>query len=64
MVKNTIYNLLLQIVEEHKALWRIKDEYMKDAKQTPDVKKMWLKIAKEKETHVNELLKLLKKHLK
>lgn len=64
MVKNTVYNLLLQIVEEHKALWRIKDEYMKDAKQTPDVKKMWLKIAKEKETHVNELLKLLKKHLK
>lgn len=55
---------MLQVVEEHKALWRIKDEYLKDAKQTPDVKKMWLKIAKEKEAHVKELLGLLKKHLK
>jgi len=31
MLDNHIYNLLLQATEEHKSLWRIKNEYKKDA---------------------------------
>lgn len=55
---------MLQMVEEHKSLWRIKDEYLKDAKTSADIKKFWQKIAKEKEIHIKELGSLIKKYMK
>ena len=63
MFNNNIYNLLMQITEEHKSLWRIKNEYMKDASKASDCKAFWAKLAKDKETHIKELEKLIRKHM-
>ncbi|MEK7642865.1 MAG: hypothetical protein AAB372_00205 [Patescibacteria group bacterium] len=53
----------MQITEEHKSLWRIKNEYMKDASKASDCKVFWVKLAKDKETHIKELEKLIRKHM-
>jgi len=63
MLNNHVYNLLLQMTEEHKSLWRIKKEYLKDARACKTCLVFWKKIAKEKEKHIVELHKLIKKHL-
>ena len=64
MLDNHVYNLMTQIVQEHKSLWRIKRNYRKDAKNCKDCKKFWAKALKDKEKNINEMLKLLKKALK
>ena len=64
MHNNNVYNLMMQLTEEHKSLWRIKKEYLKDAKNNPKVKAYWTKNAKEKEAHIKELTVLLKGELK
>lgn len=61
---NNTYNLVLQLAQEQKSLWRIKKEYIKDASKSADVKKFWTMLAKDKENHVKELKELIKKHLK
>ncbi len=63
MLNNNIYNLMMQLTEEHKSLWRIKKDYMKDASKTKDVKDFWTKVSKEKENHIKELSILIKKHM-
>ncbi len=51
------------MTEEHKSLWRIKKEYLKDARGCKVCVPFWKKMAAEKEKHVAELKKLIKKHL-
>ncbi|MEK7608518.1 MAG: hypothetical protein AAB495_02980 [Patescibacteria group bacterium] len=63
MLENHLYNLLLQLSEEHKSLWRIKDEYLKDAGDCADCQAIWKKLKADKEAHVVELTALVKKHL-
>jgi len=63
MLNNHVYNLLLQMTEEHKSLWRIKKEYLKDAGKCKECLAFLKKIAAEKEKHIAELHKLIKKHL-
>ncbi len=55
---------MMQLTEEHKSLWRIKKEYLKDAAKNPKVKAYWTKNAKEKEAQIKELTVLLKGELK
>lgn len=64
MHNNNVYNLMMQLTEEHKSLWRIKKEYLKDAAKNPKVKAYWTKNAKEKEAQIKELTVLLKGELK
>jgi hypothetical protein len=64
MLSNHIYNLMLQLVEEHKALWRIKKMYKKDAGRCPKCRAFWSKLEKDKESHIKELQTLIKSHLK
>lgn len=64
MWANHLYNLVNQITQEHKSLWRIKDEYKKDAGDCLECKNFWDKMEKDKEDHVKELESLIKKHLK
>lgn len=47
---------MLQMVEEHKALWRIEDEYIKDAKSSPETKKLWQKLQKKRNYRFKNLL--------
>lgn len=63
MFDNNLYNLMLQAVEEHKSLWRIKDDYMKDAASSAEAKAYWEKMISEKENHIKELTALIKKEL-
>ena len=63
MLNNNLYNLMMQMTVEHKSLWRIKDDYLKDAKKSPATKKFWQKMVKEKEKHIQELKNLIKKEI-
>lgn len=64
MFDNHLYNLMLQIVEEHKALWRIRRLYKKDAKNCKKCKAFWSMIEKDKQAHIKDLERLIKSHLK
>lgn len=51
------------MTQESKSLWRIKKEYVKEAK-SKELKAFWAKLAKEKEVHLKEMKALLKAGLK
>ena len=51
------------MTQESKSLWRIKKQYVKEAK-SKELKAFWTKLAKEKETHLKEMKSLLKAELK
>lgn len=63
MFDNHIYNLMKQMVQEHKSLWRIKNHYNDDAGDCADCKAFWKKMEKDKEEHIEEISGLLKKHM-
>ena len=63
MFDNHTYNLMNQLVVEHKSLWRIKNMYKNDAGDCADCKTFWEKMEKDKEDHIQELTGLIKKHL-
>lgn len=63
MLDNHLYNLLMQMTEEHKSLWRVRNEYAADAGMCPDCRDFWKNLEKDKEGHVEQLQRLLKKHL-
>ena len=63
MLSNHIYNLMKQMVQEHKSLWRIKNHYLKDSEGCEECQNFWNKLAEDKEKHIQELEELIKKHL-
>ena len=63
MLENHLYNLMLQMTEEHKSLWRIKKHYKEDAQGCEECLVFWNKLEKDKEEHIKELTELIKKHL-
>ena len=63
MMNNNLYNLMMQLTIEHKSLWRIKGDYMRDAETSSDAKAYWEKMIGEKEGHIAELTALIKKEL-
>jgi hypothetical protein len=63
MLNNHTYNLLLQLTQENKSLWRIKNEYQKDAEDCEECRKFWQKLEADKEEHVKKLTDLAKSHL-
>lgn len=63
MFDNHLYNLVTQLAQEHKSLWRIKNMYKNDAVNCDECKAFWEKMEKEKEVHVEELKKMLKSHI-
>jgi hypothetical protein len=60
MKNNNLYNLMTQLVQEQKSLWRIKDEYSKDAGKNKELKAFWAEIAAEKELLIEDLLAVIK----
>lgn len=46
---------MTQLVQEQKSLWRIKDDYMKDAGKDKELKSFWAEIATEKELLIEDL---------
>jgi len=63
ILENHLYNLLMQLVEEHKSLWRIKNMYKKDAENCEKCLKLFEKLERDKEEHIKELLELIKSHM-
>lgn len=63
MLDNHLYNLMLQLTQENKALWRIQNHYTKDASNCMSCQKFWKKMKIDKEEHIKDLTQLLKDHL-
>jgi len=63
MLDNHIYNLMEQIVDESKSLWRISERYKQDAGDCAKCQAFWDKLEKDKEDHIKELRGLIKTHL-
>ncbi len=62
MYNDHIYDLLSQLTQEHRSLWRIKKYYLKDSRNCKKCRDFWQKLAKEKEAHIKEIVELLKQH--
>jgi hypothetical protein len=60
MMNNNQYNLMTQMVQEHKSLWRIKNNYVKDAADSVESQNFWQKMITDKENHIKELETLIK----
>ncbi len=63
MTENHLYNLMKQLVQENKSLWRIKKHYVEDAEGCEDCRAFWKKMEEDKETRVKELEELIKGHM-
>ena len=63
MYDNHTYNLLEQLSEELKSLWRIKKNYPEDAGSCEHCKTIWKDLEGQKENNVEKLTELLKSHL-
>jgi hypothetical protein len=63
MHDNHTYNLMSQIVQEHRSLWRIMNEYKKDAGDCETCKAFWEKMEKDKDDHIKELNEMIKNHI-
>ena len=62
MYDNNSFNLLRQMVQEHKLLWQIKNNYKSDAAVCPECHEFWEKLEKETEQRVARLETLIKKY--
>ena len=63
MFENHLYNIVNQLAQEHKSLWRIKQMYKKDAGDCAACKAFWDTMEVDKESHVAELRELVKSHI-
>ena len=66
MLENNLYNLMVQIVEENRSLWRILNQYKQDAADSDcnECLAFWDKMILDKEDHIKELKDLIKSHMK
>jgi hypothetical protein len=64
MLENNTYNLMEQITEESKSLWRIRNTYKKDAAGCGECNEFWDKMIKDKEQHIKDLEKLIHSHIR
>lgn len=60
---NNTYNLIRQMIQEHKILWQIKNNYKKDATDCSECREFWERIEKEGERRIARLEEFLKKHI-
>jgi len=62
MENNNVYNLMNQMTQESKSLWRIKNIYHTEA-ESDEIKAFWMKQIEQKEATIAELKELIKKAL-
>jgi hypothetical protein len=62
MLDNNAYNLMEQITEESKSLWRIRNTYKKDAANCKECMDFWDRLGKDKEQHIKDLERLIHEH--
>lgn len=61
MLRNNMFNLVNQLTQESKSLWRIKNIYMQEAVGSDDMMNLWKKIQTDTEEHVLALEAAIKK---
>jgi hypothetical protein len=62
MIRNNLFNLMNQAVQESKSLWRIKNVYRQEAVGADDVMELWKKMEKDKEDTIAMIQKLITKY--
>ena len=60
MKNNNLYNLMTQLTQEARSLWRIKNEYKKDAAKNKELAKFWGELVAEKEALIEDLKMIIK----
>jgi hypothetical protein len=63
MLDNHAYNLMSQIVEDHRSLWRMRDMYENDSGECGECRELWKGLADSREAEVNMMVEMLKSHL-
>lgn len=63
MTENHIYDLMAQLVEENKSIWRIKNMYLADTVKHNECKDFFQKLLEKKEKTVEELTSLIRYEL-
>ena len=58
-----VYDLMMQIIQESKSLYRIKKNYCDDAEGVNDCSEVWRELSADKEAHIDKLVGILRKHL-
>lgn len=54
---------MLQLTQENKSLWRIKNHYLEEAQGNDECLVFWRKMKEDKENHIEELIALVKKNI-
>lgn len=62
MIRNNAFNLMNQLVQESKSVWRIKNEYMKEAVGSEDIMSIWKEMEKTKDEQIIKLQTLIQKY--
>jgi len=60
---NNLYNLMLQLTQEQKSIWRIKKYYQMDAGNCQECKDFWAEFLQQKEDNVRRMKELIKNHI-
>lgn len=63
MLENNVYNLMSQMLAESKSLWRIKNEYKRDAEECSSCTAFWLELERQKEENIRKLEAMIRDHL-
>ena len=63
MLSDHVYNLMEQIVDESKSLWRINKTYKQEAGDCAECRAFWQKLEDEKATHIAKLEELIRRHI-
>ena len=61
ILRNNVFNLMNQLVQESKSVWRIKNEYMQEAIGNDELMALWKRLESEKGAAIEEMQKILKK---
>jgi len=62
-LSNNTFDLMQQLLEENQSLWRIKNNYLKDAEGDSEAKQFWNYLEKDKQDHIKRLTELLAKRI-
>ena len=63
MLDNNLYNLMMQMVEENKSVWRIKTNYEQDAAGCDECLTFWKSLLEDKERYIEEMEHLIRSHI-
>ncbi len=62
MTNNNLHNLMIQMTQEQKSLWRIEKHYIAEA-GSDEERELWEKMKEDKKQHIADFQELIKKAL-